>query len=216
MSTNRDLNHLKQLGYMLHLLLLDGDLTATAQIAETFMPLIVNQLRRRFSNLPDPDLIDTAVEDAFINYFNHPAQYDPTKLHLVGYLRMAANGDLLNLLKQNKKNANDLRVGKIVELDASTAEHEVEIPDDFDLEGWVFNRQSPVWEWLPQLFPDPTDQEIILLMLEGVRETEVYANALGISSHLISEQAALVKRHKDRLKKKLQRNLNRSELSNND
>src|SRR5688500_14589281 len=104
----------EQLGYTLHQLLLEGDVTAPARITEVFMPLVIDRLRRRYPYLSDPDLIDTAVEDTLINYFNRPEQYDPAKASLAGYLRMAANGDLLNLLKRPRKEAEDLRLGKIV------------------------------------------------------------------------------------------------------
>lgn len=216
MSANSDLENLKQLGYTLHQLLLDGDPTASAQIAENYMPWISEQLGKRYPNLPDPYLINTAVTDALISYLGRPEQYDPTKGNLAIYLRMSANGDLLNLLKRSKKETNKFRLGKIVELDDPDVEHEVEIQDEFDLEAWVLNQQSPVWEWLPQLLPDPIDREFLSLMLEGVRETEPYADVLGLSGHPTEEQIAIVKRSKDRLKKKLQRNIKRSELSAND
>jgi DNA-directed RNA polymerase specialized sigma24 family protein len=213
MSAKKDLEQLKQLGYTLHQLLLEGDPTATAQIAEAFMPWMIEQLGHRYSNLRDPHLIDTAVADALINYFGRPDQYDPARGSLAIYLRMSANGDLLNLLKRSRKETSSQRSGQIVELDDPNVEHEVEIQAEFDLEAWVLSQQSPVWEWLPRLLPDPIDQEILSLMLEGVRETEPYAEVLGLSAKLADEQAVIVKRSKDRLKKKLQRNLKRSELS---
>lgn len=216
MSERHSPEQLRELGYTLHQLLLDGDLTASSQIAEIFMPLVIEQLRRGYPQLHDPDLIDSAVIDTLINYFARPEQYDPTKLPLVGFLRMAANGDLLNLLRRSRKEIKGLNSGKIVELDASTMEHEVEIPDEVDLEADTLNQYSPVWEWLPRLLPDPIDQEIVLLMLEGIRETDAYAEVLGISDHRPEEQATVVKRKKDQLKKKLQRNIPRSELSKND
>lgn len=213
MAAKKDLEQLKQLGFTLHQLLLDGDLTASAQIAETFMPWMIEQLSHRYPNLPDPHLIDTAAADALINYFGRPDQYDPARGSLAIYLRMSAHGDLLNLLKRHSKETSSQRLGQIVELDDPTVEHEVEIQDEFDLEAWVLSQQSPIWEWLPQLLPDPVDQEILSLMLAGVRETELYAEVLGLSAGPIDKQAASVKRSKDRLKKKLQRNLKRSELS---
>jgi hypothetical protein len=77
----------------------------------------------------------------------------------------------------------------------------------------VLARASPVWRRISDLLPDPTDQEIVLLMMEGIRETSAYADVLGISDYSVEEQAAIVKRHKDRLKKKLERHIKRSELS---
>lgn len=216
MSESRNLQELDTLGYALHQLLLEGDVTAPARIAEAFMPPVLARLRTRYSRLPDPDLVDTAVEDAFVNYLSHPQQYDPDKGSLVAYLRMAANGDLLNLLKRTRKEVDHLSSGRVVELDDQNAEHEVDIADDFNLEGFILDQNSPVWDWLPGLVPDPLDQELLFLMLEGVRETEAYAQVLGLTGHPVEEQAAQVKRRKDRLKKKLQRNIDRSQLSEYD
>jgi hypothetical protein len=163
--------------------------------------------------LDDPHLVDTAVEDALLSYFKRPEQYDPAKLRLEGYLYMSARGDLLNLLKQQEKDSRQVGLAEVVELGDSDTEHGVEVQDELDMETFVLNRTSPVWERLSQILPDSTDQEIVLLMMEGVRETSVYADVLGISDHAPEEQFIIVKRHKDRVKKRLQRNLNRTELS---
>ena len=216
MPESRNLQELDNLGYTLHQLLLDGDVTAPARIAEAFMAPVLARLRARYPHLPDSDLVDTAVEDAFVNYLSHPEQYDPGRGSLAAYLRMAANGDLLNLLKRNRKEMSDLSSGRIVELDNQDAEHEVDIADDFNLEAFILDQNSPVWDWLPGLVPDPVDQELLFLLLEGVRETKAYAQVLGLTGYPVEEQAAQVKRHKDRLKKRLQRNIDRSQLSEYD
>jgi DNA-directed RNA polymerase specialized sigma24 family protein len=200
-------------GRRLHHRLLEGDVTSTAEIAELFMPIIIDRLNRRYPNLGDPHLIETAVEDALMNYFERPEQYDPAKLSLAGYLRMSANGDLLNALKREKRRPKQESLEEYVELSNGSAEHGVK--DDFDLEATVFARQSPVWQRLADLLPDPIDQQIVLLMMEGIRDTSVFADVLRISDYPREEQARIVKRHKDRLKKKLQRNIKRSEVSQN-
>jgi hypothetical protein len=46
-------------------------------------------------------------------------------------------------------------------------------------------------------------------------ETSAYADTLGVSHLDADEQVSIVKRHKDRLKKMLQRHINRSELYEN-
>lgn len=206
---------LEKVGKALHQRLLDGDVTAPAQIAELFMPVIIGKLRQGYPTLDDPHLIDTAVEDALINYFACPEQYDPAKLGLAGYLRMSANGDLLNLLKREKKIQDQQNLSECVELEDGDAEHGVEVQDDFNLEALVFAHHSPIWQRLSNLLPDPVDQEIVLLMMEGVHETSAYASVLEVSDRSPKEQAQAVKRHKDRIKRKLQRNVNRSEVGEN-
>ncbi len=195
--------------YILHQRLLAGDLTASAEIAEAYLFEIVENLRRKYPNLDDPHLIDTAVEDAFINYFNRPEQYNPQKSNLKKYLEMSAHGDLLNLLKREQRHRGDLRLSESVALDGSTPEHGVEVADDFDLEDWVVNKNSPLWQELQNLFPDQRDQEMLLLMMDGVRETGAYVEVLGLSEEQAEEHALIIKRHKDRIKKKIQRYMER-------
>jgi hypothetical protein len=47
------------------------------------------------------------------------------------------------------------------------------------------------------------------MMMEGIRETELFAATLGISHLSVEEQRTLVKQHKDRLKKTIQRHYKR-------
>jgi hypothetical protein len=216
MSEEVNQEPLEQLGRILHQRLLEDDVTASAEIAETFLPLIAERLRKEYPALHDPHLVETATEDALISYFGRPQQYDPLKGNLHSYLLMSARGDLLNLLKRGKKYADQLRLVGNVELEGSDVEHGVEIQDDFDLEDWVLARNSPVWQRLRDLLPDSTDQRIVALMMEGIRETNAYADVLGILDRPADEQAAIVKRHKDRLKKKLQRGIRRTELNSNE
>jgi hypothetical protein len=216
MSEEGWVDPLKAMGRVLHQRLLDGDITAAAEIAELFMPVVIDKLGRGYPSLDDPHLIDTAVEEALVSYFERPEQYDPAKLDLAGYLRMSADGDLRNLLKKEKRIQSQQSLSEYVELSDDDTEHEAEVPDDFNLEALVFSHCSPVWQRLSDLLPDPVDQEIVLLMMEGERKTSVYADVLGISSRPSEEQAQVVKRHKDRIKKTLQRNVNRTEVSENE
>jgi hypothetical protein len=80
------------------------------------------------------------------------------------------------------------------------------------VEEQVAIRQSTVWATIQALLPKPVDCELALLLLEGVRETLEFASVLGITELPASEQEFQVKRHKDRIKKMLQRHINRSEL----
>jgi hypothetical protein len=215
MSEKTTGGRLKRIGEVLHQRLVDGDVTATAEIAEVFMPIVAARLKRRYSDLDDPHLVDTAVEDALLSYFKRPQQYDPAKLRLEGYLYMSARGDLLNQLERQERDSKQVGLAEVVELGDSDTEHGVEVKDELDIDAIVLNYTSPVWERLSEILPDFIDQEIVLLMMDGVRETSVYADVLGVSDYPPEEQFTIVKRHKDRVKKRLQRNLERTELSKN-
>jgi hypothetical protein len=74
----------RQLGDELRERLLAGtSATVTSEIAETFLPLIANALKKRFRNLNDEHLIYTAVEDALIDYLDNPMRFDPRRGGLV-------------------------------------------------------------------------------------------------------------------------------------
>lgn len=50
----------------LHLRIKSGDVTANAELAEFLLPILTVILRRKFVQIYDPDLVDSAVTDALI------------------------------------------------------------------------------------------------------------------------------------------------------
>jgi RNA polymerase sigma-70 factor, ECF subfamily len=185
---------------MLHERLLAGDELATAQIAETFIPVLLKALEAIFPRLSDPHLATTAVNDALINYFKRPEQFDPNRSTLFKYLRMSARSDLLNSLRRKK----------IVELTSFDSEHVFEgLKDSTNIEASMLTGDSPLLREVDDLLKSPADRQVVRLMIEGVRETSEYAGVLGILDQPQDEQARIVKRHKDRLKKTLQRKMKR-------
>src|SRR5437762_8884358 len=86
----------------LHEKIVSGDSLGPSMLAELVVPRIVESLRRKYHAVPDQHLIDTAVADAMLTYLRHPEKFDKDRGSLIGYLWMAAEGDLLNSLKQTK------------------------------------------------------------------------------------------------------------------
>lgn len=198
----------------LHKRLIDGDVTASAEIAEYLLPKLTRQLKRKFPDVYDADLIDTAVADALLSYLDKPNRYDLTKQSLAGYLLMSAKGDLLNALRMKKIDENTLRLLESVELNTDISEESIGdiVEDEISVEEEVTWRLSSIWAQIETVLPDLKDQEIAKLLLNGVRETRVYAAILDISQLDPEEQKNIVKRHKDRIKKALTRNLNREDF----
>ena len=193
----------------LHRRLQGGDITASAEIAELLLPLVVRSLQRRYPSLHDPHLAETAADDAVLSYLRRPEQFDPSQLPLDRYLVMSARGDLLNLLRKDRSKG----PVEIVELDHPDREYEADIRDEsLGAEEQVLMQESPVWPMLAQLLPNPADREMALLILENVRDTTEYARILGIGGRVTEEQEAEVKRHKDRIKKVLRRHIRPSDL----
>jgi len=202
---------LRQLGEELHARLLAGtSVTVTSEIAETFLYPVANSLRKEFSSLGDPHLIGTAVEDALIAYFDDPARFDLRRASLFTYLRLLAKSRLLNLLAGEKKLS---APEKVVELEAVESVYEMTDSEFADPEYSLARRESDdaTWRKLREIFTDPIDLGLVKLMMEGVRETDRFAALLGLSSLPANERASAVKRHKDRVKKTIQRKYTRGE-----
>jgi RNA polymerase sigma-70 factor (ECF subfamily) len=180
----------------LHRRLLAGDLTATAEAAERFLPPVVAALRRRFARLSDPHLIDEAAADAVFSLLTKPDRYDPDKAGLAGYLTMSAAGDLKNRLAAERTRAAKRR-DLAVELLADGRKGEE--TENTPLSG------PELRDRLTPLFDDARDLEAAVLILEGVRPTARYAEVYGLGCLTVGEQRKLVKRHKDRITKVLQR-----------
>ncbi len=179
----------EKIGKELHALMMQGDVTAPARIAEFFLPLIISRLK---SKKIDQEMVDTAVADALLGYFKNPAQYHPGKLPLGKFLLMSARGDLKNMLSRRTKEVERFGFTESVELGSSSSEQSDEKTND----------KLPA---MLNVLDKETDKQIVSLMAEGVRETAAYATVLGISNLPSQEQAKIVKRNKDRVIKLLQR-----------
>jgi hypothetical protein len=189
---------LRILGASFHHRLTSGkDLCVSAEICETFLPLLKKALQSRFPKLPDPHLAETFAIDALMNYFSHPEKFNLSRSSLIAYLYMDACGDMLNFLDKQKK---------FVELHIPFSEHELRgLANSNNQEGLSLKETFSLAEQAIADITDPIDREVIELMLNGVRETEIYAEALHLGVADKDEQKVIVKKHKDRLKVKLKR-----------
>ena len=184
----------------IHQRLLTRDPTASAECAEGVIGPLTKRLERRFPRLRESDLVADAVTDAVFSYLKRPEQYDPARRGLLGFLAMAAEGDLKNALAKRQRRR----------------EMEVSL-DDVDLETVGGNRVvgpaeaagevdlDKIRSGVIALFDDPLDRQLAELVLEGERSMEVCARILGLEGLPIVEQRREVKRHKDRIKKRLER-----------
>jgi len=186
----------------LHRRLTEGDPIAPALIVERYLEPLIERLKKSFPSVPD--LVEDAVSQALTNYLLRPESYNPELKSLPGYLLMSADGDVRNLLARERRRLKReaVELDADVELGAPRAEYvadEQHNPEHLDLD-------QDEWEaQIRQHLPDARDREILALMMDGERHTAVFAQVLEISSLPIAEQRAQVKRHKDRIKKRLRR-----------
>ncbi len=197
-------SNLKDIGFALHARLLVERGRVAEQISEMFLPLIIRALGRKFPNLNDPHLVETAANDAVMAYLRRPEKFDPAKSSLIAWLYLDARTNLLNLLeRQRRMERRHAEIERTLLSDAGS----------IDPEWALIEEESPIIRTVRETVTDPQDQLMVALMAEGERETSVYAEALGIEHISAIEQAVVVKRHKDRLKVALRRALRRRYLA---
>src|SRR5712692_10275550 len=88
----------------LHQQLIDGDVAAPGKIFMAAHVFLDRCLELKFPKHEEPDRQEI-IADLFASYFTNPAQYDPSKLALFAYLRMAAEHDMLNLIRSADRRA---------------------------------------------------------------------------------------------------------------
>lgn len=194
----------------IHERLLSGDPVASAELAQAYLDPLVRHLRFRHPEVRDEALLWDAATDAVLNYADNPSGFDPERLGLFGYLKMSSNGDLLNALeKERRRRASERSANlKAVELEPGDGK---ELQRDEGIESFEKGseqdkeRSREIMDRVYGALPDPTDQRILELMMDEVRETEAFAEVLGIRDRDETEQRKTVKRYKDRIKKRVQR-----------
>ncbi len=188
----------------LHERLLAGDFAASAELFEQHLTPVISQLskleRFRWIAEQDPELIWDCVTDAIFAYIQEPRKYDPDKSSLRTYLRMSAQGDLLNALaRQARRRQREQPLDADVELLPFHGNEDTEQP------GERADQEADLWSRIAKLVPDEVEQTVVRLMIDGERSRDVFAEVLGVSHLPDTERNREVDRVKDRLKKRLQR-----------
>jgi hypothetical protein len=187
----------------LHDLHVAGDPTASARIAEALFEPLLDKLRKGNRRIEE-DLLAEAAIDAWIGYLKEPNKFDPGKRSLLGYLLMAATGDLRNALhKLGRRSEREVSLDSFTDVElarhAGNKEERANEEAVTRLDAGSMARQVAV------IFRDPQDQQLAKLVIEQERKTEAYARILGLEGLPVEAQRRQVKRHKDRIKKRLNR-----------
>jgi len=187
----------------LHEALVDGgDPTVPARLAKLLLPA----LERRFRNVSGPDVhtVESLIGLSVARYLSDPGRYQPDRGPLLAFLWQDVRGDV-----RNEWTAQYTRRGR----ETPTDEGLEVVPSDrnLSLEEEALDAVDP-FDAAPDLVRaarqeierfGPQDRKLLALITEGVRETALYAEALGITHLPVTVQRAEVKRHKDRLKARL-------------
>jgi RNA polymerase sigma-70 factor (ECF subfamily) len=187
----------------IHRRLMDEDPVAPSELAENLMDYLFNILSKKYHWINDPGIISDAVTDALIGYVKKPQNFNPNKRKLLGYLVMVAERDLIDILRKSQKHSHLKKSLSDVELrgfDSNTLlkdESEQLILDHIE--------KKDLKEELCKIFNDHMDLRLVEMMLAGERSTDRFAEVLGVCNLSDKEKRKHVKRHKDRVKKKIER-----------
>ena len=190
----------------IHQRLLGQDPTAPSDLVSAFLGPLVETLRRD-ARAPDQAFFLDAATDALLAYAKEPSKFAPDKRGLKGYLKMAAKGDLLNAIARHNRRRRWERSVEDVELAARGGNKALgpgglrRVKDRPDTP----MQEAELLSLVERALPHGTDRDIAELIRNGERSTAVFARVLGIADRPEAEQRKLVKRNKDRIKKRLER-----------
>ena len=186
----------------MHARVLRRDAASTAVAFEALYGQLVRRLRARHK-LPDPQLAEDAAGRALLEYFDRPERFDPARARLFGYLAMAAERDLLNLIEKERRH--QLRVVPIDGVALADLPRNNPVEEAIDEMESTEKSAALRQRAAAAALRDPSDEAVLRLMEERVRATAAYAAALGIGHLPAAEQKRRVKQTKDRLKKRVVR-----------
>jgi RNA polymerase sigma-70 factor (ECF subfamily) len=188
----------------LHQRLLERDPVAPADFAAAYLKPLIAWLRTTHAGV-DPMACEEAVDEAIVGFLIDPSKYDPQRLGVEAFLRMAAQRDLQNLLRKERRHQRKRRDWKVVEQASEDGKY-LRRDDDPSLPLQMDEARQR------QALPDAVRQQLTDVerrcweqMQQGERSHSVFAALLGVTHLPVEEQKREVKRVKDRLKKRQER-----------
>ncbi|MHB8598481.1 MAG: sigma-70 family RNA polymerase sigma factor [Ktedonobacteraceae bacterium] len=185
-----------------------GDPTAFAELAEKLYDSLVQDVRRRAGVYADPMLVEEAVGQALLDYQDKPVRYDPNRMNLHSYLVMAAYRDFQNAeAREHRVAKRQISLADPAFLEFDVMRNQVSTDSAGDMDSDIAAEE--IWIMIGELFPDPTEQQIVELIVNHVRSPEPYAQLLHLQGLPADEQLRQVRHVKYRITRRLQRNLAR-------
>lgn len=175
------------------------DPVAFISLTEWLYASLVQSVQRRAGTNADPMLVEEAVGEALLDYRDAPARYDPGRTGLQSYLVMAAHRDYQNANTKERR----IKERQISLFDST-------LPEDVGgVQEMVgdFTPLEKLWQIIDSIFPDPVERQCITLILNDVRSKERYVSVLKLHHLPDLEQRKEVQRVKERITKRLRRNI---------
>lgn len=178
-----------------------NDPAATLELAAALYERVVRTARRRVGSRADPVLVEEAVGQAILDYYEEPQRYDPERLSLCSYLVMMARQRYVKAWQREQRWT--ARQVWLTSEDDRDDERALAVDPIEDLITHL--RASEVWPHVDAAFTDPAERLVLTLIINGVREVAVFSRAIGLSHLPLDQQTQHVERMKSRVKKRLRR-----------
>lgn len=177
--------------------LVQHDETALGCLYETYADNLLNYFVAQYNTLSRDEISDI-ITDSLIKLVDHPEKFKPGSSSLKTYLIRDIKGDILNTLAKIKRTKKKLPV---VELSDNHGNIEEEGKSETNM------LHPKVKNFLKKILDSEQDIQFAWMMeIDKERATVKYARLLRITQLEFAEQKAEVKKHKDRIQKKLNRN----------
>jgi RNA polymerase sigma-70 factor (ECF subfamily) len=190
----------------LHRRLIDGDPTVPGQLAERLVPHLLRRLEGLARSTGDPHMVTSQIGLVVARYLREPERYAPERAGLVPYLAMEVRGDVLNELKtRTRRRSRETPIDEHVELRLVDRDSSVEEAalDTVDPVGVAPDTARAMLQAVADF--DAVDRQVPQMIADGVRSTSAYAAVLGLSHLPVDVQRTTVRRHKDRILKRVER-----------
>lgn len=193
-------------GLQVYRRLREGDPTAWSDLATLYLPHLVAWLGQINPRLPEEFCVE-AAEEAVISLNKNPDSYDPDRKELGDYLRMSAQGDLRNLLRQEGRHHRNRRAWEAVELSPDAGKY-LGRDDDPSLPLRLAEEEAALRTSVPDAVRQglsDVELRVLDLVLHGERKHAAYAAVCGVTDLPRAEQVKAVNRVKNKVKKRLER-----------
>jgi RNA polymerase sigma-70 factor (ECF subfamily) len=189
----------------LHQRLLQRDPVAPQQIAEALLTPLASWLAQTNPHAAEDRCLEAATE-ALVTLFKNPAAYRPEKAHLEVYLRLSARGDLLNLLRKERRHSRG-RVPLDAVAHSRQAGKYLGKDDDPAISAQLDEEHRRAASVAPAVCAglEARELRVLDLLLQGERRTAVLARAFGIDDRPTAEQRKVIKQVKDKLRARRRR-----------
>jgi len=187
-------------GLAFHDRLMAPDATASRDVVLAYLGPLTTFLRGIAAPWTDSTFVHDAAVEALMNYVVRPTRFDPSRLDLAAWLKMAAKGDFFNLLRREAKHhrnrAGPVELGAVAGNDAGAASA---------LDRLVGEEAADAAQADADRTWSDEERECLRLIRDGERRTAVFASALGLAGLAPADQERRVKQVKDRVKRRLAR-----------